>query len=282
MMIPSHIIGSFFAIASAFSWGGGDFFGGMAMQKGKKFQALVIAMISGIIVLAFVVLVSKEKFPPLNVIIFPILAGSFGSLGLGALYYALSENHSAIVAPTSAVISVAIPVIYNVFIGGLPPTTALIGFAIALISIWLVSQTDNGGVPLSKKGLALTLGSGIGLGFFYIFMSQTPKGYVFSPLICSRSAALTVTLIIFLISRDGFKGSLSNPIAILSGVLDAGGNALYMLARQYTREDIAVVLSSVYPAINVVLAWLIVKEAISKKQWLGVVLCVVAVGLISI
>lgn len=281
-MIPTHFIGSLFAIASSLSWGGGDFFGGLAMQKGKKFQALVIAMISGIILLAFVVFIAKEEFPPIDVIIFPILAGSFGSLGLGALYFALSENHSAIVAPTSAVISVGIPVIFNVIIGGLPPVTALTGFAIALISIWLVSQSDNGGVPLSKKGLALTLGSGVGLGLFYIFMSQTPKGYVFSPLICSRGAALTVTLIIFFISRDGFKGALSNPIAILSGILDAGGNALYMLARQYTREDIAVVLSSVYPAVNVVLAWIIVKEAVSRKQWFGVVLCVVAVGLISL
>ncbi len=281
-MLPANIIGSIFALASAFSWGGGDFFGGLSMRRGKKFQALVIAMISGILLLALVVLIAREQFPPLNVIIFPLLAGSFGSMGLGALYLALSENHSAIVAPSSAVIAVAIPVIYNVFTGGLPPTTALIGFAIALVSIWLVSQTENGSVPLSKKGLALTIGSGIGLGMFYIFMGQTPKGYIFSPLILSRSAALIVTSILFLISRDGVKGSLSNPIAILSGLLDAGGNALYMLARQFTREDIAVVLSSMYPAVNVLFAWMIVKEPVSRKQWLGVVLCVAAVGLISI
>jgi drug/metabolite transporter (DMT)-like permease len=68
----------------------------------------------------------------------------------------------------------------------------------------------------------------------------------------------------------------------LTGLFDAGGNAFYMLAKQFTRIDVAVVLSSLYPAITVVLSRIFLKEKISRFQWLGVGLCFAAVVLISV
>jgi drug/metabolite transporter (DMT)-like permease len=55
-----------------------------------------------------------------------------------------------------------------------------------------------------------------------------------------------------------------------------------MLAKQFTRIDVAVVLSSLYPAITVVLSRIFLKEKISRYQWLGVGLCFAAVVLISV
>jgi drug/metabolite transporter (DMT)-like permease len=281
-MLPSQIIGSLFAIASALSWGGGDFTGGLAMRRGRQFHTLVVSMVAGLVVLIAVILIGREVFPPLDVIKWPILAGAVGCIGIGSLYIALSSNHSAIVAPASAVIGVAVPVLYNSLTAGLPPTTALIGFVLALAGIWLVSRTKADGAPLTTKGIILTIVSGLGFGGFYIFMAQVPRGYVFSPLVISRSTALLVALMLLLFSREPRSSFFTNPISFLAGVLDAGGNALYMLARQFTREDVAVVLSSIYPAINVLLAALLMKESVSRWQWLGVGLCVVAVALISV
>lgn len=281
-MLPAQLLGPLFAIASALSWGGGDFTGGLAMRRGRQFHTLFVSMIAGLVVLIGVVLIGMEAFPPLEVVKWPILAGAVGCIGIGSLYIALSSNHSAIVAPASAVIGVAFPVLYNSLTAGLPPTSALIGFMLALAGIWLVSRTKSDSAPLTTKGIILIIVSGLGFGGFYIFMAQVPRGFVFSPLVISRSTALFVSLMLLLFSREPRSSFFSNPISFLAGVLDAGGNALYMLARQFTREDVAVVLSSIYPAINVLLAALLMKESVSRWQWIGVGLCVVAAALISV
>jgi drug/metabolite transporter (DMT)-like permease len=92
---------------------------------------------------------------------------------------------------------------------------------------------------------------------------------------------LGVGLLLMWISRMRAPRAKDNPIALLAGVLDAGGNILYLLARQFTRVDIAAVLSSLYPATTVLLARVVLKEDISRIQWIGLALCLIAVAFIA-
>jgi drug/metabolite transporter (DMT)-like permease len=75
---------------------------------------------------------------------------------------------------------------------------------------------------------------------------------------------------------------VSNPIAIFAGFFDAGGNVFFLLAKQFTRLDVAAVLASMYPAVTVILACVILREKVSASQWRGVILCVIAIALIGI
>ena len=105
---------------------------------------------------------------------------------------------------------------------------------------------------------------------------------VFAPLLISRSATLLVALLLVALRREKLPSPRTHPLALLAGVLDAGGNICYMLATQLTRMDVAAVLSSLYPAITVLLALALNHEKLTRRQWTGLAACLAAVGLMVV
>jgi len=65
-------------------------------------------------------------------------------------------------------------------------------------------------------------------------------------------------------------------------VMEVGGNAFYALAARAGRLDVAAVISSLYPAGTIWLAWLILKERFTRLQSVGIVAALAAIVLIAI
>jgi len=281
-MLASNLIGIFSAVASAVSWGSGDFSGGQATRKSHQYQVLILAASSGIVFLAISAFIWGEGMPPGRTIFWAGLAGLAGALGMAALYRALSMGNTASVAPTSAITCAALPVIFGLITQGLPDTSQLAGFAVAFLGIWLVSRSANAREKHFREGMTLAFLSGIGFGCFFIFIAMVEKGQVFIPVLIARSVTLIVALIMLRVRRLPLPGPGSNPFALLAGLLDTGGNIFYLLATQFTRLDIAALLSSFYPAMTVILANVILKESLSKTQLAGIFLCLAALALMSL
>ena len=282
LFFSSHLLGILMALTSASVWGGGDFTGGLASRRSHPFTVLALSAFSGIGVLWLGAVLWQEGWPSLFSIFWAMLGGVSGAVGITSLYRALSMGQAAMVAPTTAVISALLPVIFTIFSEGLPNLTRLIGFLLALLGIGLVSQSaDNGNrLPLPVLGLAGL--AGLGFGGFFIFMGQVENGFVFTPLVVARCFTLVTAMLLLWRARLPLPSLKANPTALLAGLLDAGGNVFYLLAKQFTRLDIAAVLSSLYPATTVLLAYLILKEKITPTQWLGVVICLGAVVFITL
>jgi drug/metabolite transporter (DMT)-like permease len=68
---------------------------------------------------------------------------------------------------------------------------------------------------------------------------------------------------------------------VVSGVLATTAVVAFLLATQRGLLSVASVVTSLYPAVTVLLAASLLRERIHRSQALGLALCTVAVGLVA-
>ncbi|AKB85195.1 DMT family transporter [Methanococcoides methylutens] len=281
-MIPAEFLVVFFGLLAAISWGAGDFSGGFASKRANVYSVVLITQAVGVFLLAASAYFMGEIVPPLGGMIWGAVAGVFISIGLLALYRGLSQGRMGLVAPTSAVVAAAVPAIYGAFYEGLPAIHQMIGFAFALVAVWLIAGGGDESSKIERSDLILPLIAGTGFGLFFISIDKVSDTAVLWPLTAARIAAVITLLIFIAASRQVYIPSKKVlPIVLIAGVFDTGGNTFFALASQAGRLDIASITSSLYPAGTVLLAWIILKEKLSTKQWVGVAAALVAIVFIS-
>ena len=273
-------LGVLFALASAAVWGAGDLGGGIAARRSHQFQVVFLSAASGLLVLFVCWAIRGEAFPPPGSVLWAVLAGTSGVFGIAALYRGLSLGSAALVAPTAGVVGALVPVFFNALTEGWPDAAQVAGFACAMAGIWLVAKSSKA-TAASLEGLRIAAFAGLGLGGFLVLIAQVPGTLVFGPLAVARIVGLTVSLVVIVMRGLPVPGPSSNLVALGAGVLDAGGTVFYVFAKQYTRLDVAAVLSSLYPVSTVLLARFLLKEHVTLAQGVGVVLCLAAVALIA-
>jgi uncharacterized membrane protein len=273
-----------FGLTAALGWGAADFAGGFASRRTAAYQVVLFGEAAGLLVLFLTAWIFPEPAMSLKNWLWCGAGGMLGTLGLWLLYYSLSKGHMSIAAPVSALMAAILPVIAGSFLEGLPGWTRFTGFALALISIWLVSQ--NGSLQdkdIRISSLLLPLIAGIGFGMYFILFTQGSREGLIWPMVASRSAG-TLTITILVIARRMPLRPAPNawlPI-VLNGVLDISGNAFYVLASQAGRMDVAVVLGSLYPGATVLLACLILSERLSRPQMVGVLTALGAIVVLTL
>lgn len=279
--MDTTFIAAFYAISAAFAWGSGDFTNGITARRIGPFHTVLLSYVFGLITLTMIALALGEKISPRADLIWGAVAGLLGMAGLRFLLRGFETGRMSIVAPVSAVLTAAIPVVISAFTEGLPRQLQIIGFILALISIWLLSlREEHGDRP---AGLGVAMLAGLGFGGFFVALNQIGEGAVFWPLVSGRLVSIALLTVLALFSRRKIIPA-SPPWGLLAigGVLDVVGNYFFLLAVQTGRLDIASVLASLYPAITTILAWLILKERMTRIQTFGVVVAVLSIVLITV
>lgn len=278
--MAESLLSAVFALCAATCWGSGDFSGGVATRRMGAFRAVLFSYSVGLVALVVVALARAEPFPPPIDLAWGAAAGLAGMVGIGSLFRGFAAGRMGIVAPVSAVLGTAIPVIFNALTRGLPGPLQLAGFAVGLLALWLISRPEHmSGRP---AGLGHAILAGVGFAGFFIGLDQIGKGAVFWPLAAGRVACCAVLIVFALFTRRSL--SLRDApvrLLLLVGILDVAGNLFFLLATQSGRLDSTVVLSSLYPAVTTILAWLILKEHMTRLHVVGVVAAMLAIGLIT-
>jgi drug/metabolite transporter (DMT)-like permease len=279
-MVASTLASAGLGLASAASWGAADFSGGLATRRWSVVAVTVAARCTGSLLLVVLALGLREPALSGAGVGWACAAGVAGSVGLVALYRALAIGQMGVAAPVSGILSAGLPVLFTAFFRGLPTTLQMMGFGLAMASVWMLSRPR--GPAGGPAGFGLALLSGVGFGTFLVLIAQASQSTWLWPLAVANLASLAILLLVAITTRQIERppsGSL--PLALATGVLDVGGNAFFLLAAQVGRLDTAAVLSSLYPAPTALLAWALLRERVSALQAAGVVVALAAIALIA-
>ena len=280
MSIAAQYVPAAYSLTAVGVWGTSDFLGGIGARRANAFLFTAIVHVSGMVVVGGIALLVHAPFPEMQSVLWSLLAGALGGLALVFFYRALSRGNMGLIAPVAAVLSAAIPTVVTAFGEGLPGTRKVLGFVLAGIGVWLISRTEgDAGRP---EGLGVAVLAGIGFAGFYLCTHKAGNASALWVATVSRSASFLVTGLIVLFGRH--LSRVSAPvlgIALTAGMLDIGGSIAFVRAAQIGRLDIAVVLSSLYPAVTVVLARVFLHEHFSRARTLGMVAALAAVPMIA-
>jgi drug/metabolite transporter (DMT)-like permease len=176
-------------------------------------------------------------------------------------------------------LSAAIPTVFSIFREGMPGRIPLAGFFVAAIGLWLITRAEDGNTP---EGIGLALVAGAGFAGFYMCVRQAGDGSAFWIATFTRTGGLLITGAIVLL-RKNFSEITATGVrwGILTGCVDSMGTILFVRASQTGRLDEAVVISSLYPAVTVLLARIFLKEHFTRWRFVGLLAALAAVPMIA-
>jgi drug/metabolite transporter (DMT)-like permease len=283
------------SLGSAVVYGAADFFGGAAARRVPARSVLLISLPVGLAVLVAGALATGDV-PTRPGLVWGLAAGLAGGTGLIVFYGALARGPMSVVAPVAALISALLPVAAGLAQGERLTPSVLVGVLICLVAICLVSMEGGAAGPRrSARGPVLAVISGACFGIFFILLREAGRHGGLWALSASRLAGLAVVVAIALAGWALMRRSATRRaaaghgviergalvIAVTAGILDSLANVLYLFATRAGMLSLAAVLTSLYPAITVLLARVVYSERLRMVQRLGVALALAGVALVS-
>ena len=283
-----------FAVFSSISFGAGDFLGGLATRRMALIAVMLGNQAAALLALLILAWIVTPFFLPPHDLALSILAGISTSIGIPLLYKGLAIGPMSIVAPVTALVAILLPVLYGIVtLGEAPPALTLSGFAIAGMAVFLLGGGDklfdalrpSGERPATPlRAFAYALGSGTCIATFYVATRNCSPESGLWPLVAARLVALIAMAGLAFLRRGqqplAWPGALLALYVFLSGALDGGGNAFYLLAAHSGELGVVATITSLYPATTILLARYTLGERISLPQTVGVVSALAAIAAI--
>ncbi len=267
-----------YGLAAVFAWGTSDFLGGYFTRRLNVFLFTAVFNVGGLILMSVLAVASHALLPSSHSVLWALAGGVTGGLGVAIFFRALSTGKMGLTAPVAAVLGAAIPTLVSIFIEGPPGKFTIAGFALAATGLWLITRVEDGGTP---QGIGLAVLAGIGFAGFYLCLREAGSGSVLWFAALTRTGGLIITGAIAL-SLGNLRISLADAgRAALTGCIDSLGTMLFILASQSGRLDEAVVISSLYPAVTVLLARFFLKEHLTRWRFIGLLAALAAVPMIA-
>lgn len=268
-------MGLVFGLLTSLCIGGSDLFGRrVVIARGPLVTGLAIQFVAIFTALAATLIVPSvfswdDAFVGL-------LSGL--GLGLGLLWYftGLTRSSSTVVAPLVATLSAVIPFLYAVARGASPTALAVVGAVVAMFGLALI--TVGGGLADHVgAGVRWGIASGLAYGFGLSVAIEASDAGGSWPAMTQRVSAFALMAVAVLVEQyeplppRGLRTS-----AVASGIF-AGLSTVFFLLGLEADPTAAVVTSSLFPVVTVVVGRYVYHDDVVTRQIGGIALVVLGV-----
>jgi drug/metabolite transporter (DMT)-like permease len=313
------VVAVLLALISAVSYGCSDFAAGLATRRASVLRVTLISEAATVAVVGLALAVAGAHPPDLRAVVWGCVAGLGGVCGALALYIGFRHAAFSVAGPLSAVGAAGFSVLAGLLLGERPTVLALTGIVLALPAIVAVSASvgagggehPGGGVVAAPAGPDAASGStaasdaasgsgggwvrrllpaGVSYGLvagacfalLFIGLNQAGSGSGLWPVFLGQVAALLAVT-----CAAAFTGDLRLPeerggwLAAAAGLTGGPGTILFFVATHRGLLAVAAVITSLYPAVTILLARVVLGERLTAIRLAGLTLAAASVTLIA-
>ncbi len=289
------------ALASAIGYGGSDFAGGLASRSAGVIQVTLLASAVSAMVVTAVLPFAASHPPGAAALAWGAVAGLGGTTGAFALYLGFRHAAFSVAGPISAVGTAGFSVLAGLLLGERPTPLALTGIVLALPAIVgtaasAASETTasaasgatasaasgtTAGRPFA--GVAAGLVAGAGFASLFIGLDRAGSGSGLWPVAATTVTELAAALAVAAVTRNlRLPGGRPRLLAVITGAAGACGTILFFFATHEGFLAVTAVLTSLYPAVTIVLARTLLGERLTALRLAGLTLAAACVALIAV
>jgi drug/metabolite transporter (DMT)-like permease len=277
-------MGILLGVLTALTWGGSDFLARFATERMGTLRTLLYMQLIGFILLTIALpwlggwghLADGSGWQPWA---WGVLAGCVNAFSTLGLYRSFEIGKMAVVAPLSASYP-ALTVTLSLLSGERLSAMRITGIICTMLGVLLVAggekppdANDAEAVRRSGKGIGWALASAVGFGllFWLLGLRVIPRVGAPQTVWMIRLTCTVIAAAVILIARQPIR--LPHNTRLFSLGMGAGDTSAFVLSnRAMQLEQVAVVsvLGSLYGAVTVALAALVLREHVSRWQWLGI------------
>jgi drug/metabolite transporter (DMT)-like permease len=279
-------VGTLFALLSSVLWGTSDFLGGTASRRLSPIGVVAISEAVGLLGPLGVAVARGDLDASTGYVGWAVLGAVTGTCGIVAFYSALAAGTMGVIAPIAA-LGVVVPVAVGLAQGDRPSVWQGIGIAVAVTGVVLASGPElaaaEGSRSAAARPLLLAGVAAVGFGLVFVALDHGAETSAVMTLVVMRS--VSVMLLLGYAAATGLGqlkvGTRDMPMLAVIGGFDVGANATFAYASRHGLLSVVAVLSSLYPAMTVILARAVHSERLRRVQIAGVVGALAGVALIA-
>ena len=268
-------------LIAAAGYGASDFVAGLGSRRSS---AVAVALLTAAAALAAAV-VALTFFagsgPSVHALAWGAFAGIGGAVGTLALFRGLAVGRMSVVAPVAGMVGAALPVVAGLGLGERLSVLQGVGIALAVPAILLISSARDED-PSKRTGIREGILAGAGFALVFIALDRAGSGSGAWPFVATQVVSFSLLGTLAIARRGkglGIRRALAP--ATLAGLLGGAAVLVYVVATSKGQLSIVAVIASLYPAVTIVLARLIIHERWTRTQVAGLLAAVLAVAVIS-